>query len=159
MYINLFNKTEKEQYKILTKDKILPLTYRLLYHYLCFIFIILNNYKLDLNHLLNINKSKREISRVAFTLPKIIKDIKLYSLIVTIIKTVNTFTKNKTKILKCKVKEFKINMKNNIVIIYEESCFKMDPIFQLEFDRKKYVDEQIKIALLKKQNETNNTND
>ena len=50
-------------------------------------------------------------------------------------------------------------MKNNIEIIYEESCFKMDPIFQLEFDRKKYVDEQIKIALLKKQNETNNTND
>ena len=108
---------------------------------------------------MNINKSKREISRVAFTLQKIIKDIKLYSLIVTIIKTVNTFTKNKTKILKCKVKEFKINMKNNIEIIYEESCFKMDPIFQLEFDRKKYVDEQIKIALLKKQNETNNTND
>ena len=41
MNVNLFNKTEAEQLKILNIVNILPLTYRLLYHYLCFIFIIM----------------------------------------------------------------------------------------------------------------------
>ena len=48
MNVNLFNKTEAEQLKILNIVNILPLTYRLLYHYLCFIFIILKNSKLEL---------------------------------------------------------------------------------------------------------------
>jgi len=47
-------------------------------------------------------------------------------------------------------------MKKNIESIYENSCFKMDPIFFLEFDKKKYY-KDLKQKLLQKQ--TNNTND
>jgi hypothetical protein len=53
--INLFNESEAEQYKILDKLNILPLTYRLLYHYLCFIFIVIKNCKLELNKLIENN--------------------------------------------------------------------------------------------------------
>jgi hypothetical protein len=92
MNINLFNKADTEQYKLLKLVNILPLTYRLLYHYLCFIFIILKNCKLELYDLIDKNMSKREL-RSAFSLPRINKDIKLYSLLVTLLKTVNLFKK------------------------------------------------------------------
>ena len=49
MNVNLLNKTEAEQFKILNIVNILALTYRFLYHYLFFIFIIMNNCKLELN--------------------------------------------------------------------------------------------------------------
>ena len=70
MNVNLFNKTEAEQFKILNIVNILPLTYRFLYHYLCFIFIIMNNCKLELNESVNKNMTRRDL-RSAFTLPKI----------------------------------------------------------------------------------------
>ena len=135
MNINLFNKTEAEQYKPLKLVNILPLTYRLLHHYLCFIFIILKNCKLELYDLIDKNISKREL-RSAFSLPRINKDFKLYSLLVTLLKTVNLFKKKNFIIIDCKTSEFKTNMKKNIESIYENSCFKMDPIFCLEFDKK-----------------------
>ena len=47
-------------------------------------------------------------------------------------------------------------MKKNIEAIYESSCFKMDSIFSLEFDKKKYY-EDLKKKLIQEQ--TNNTND
>ena len=49
-------------------------------------------------------------------------------------------------------------MKKKIKEIYEASCFKMDPIFVLEFDKKKYYESlnEQKIII---QNETNNSND
>ena len=78
MNINLFNKTESEQFKLLQILNILPLTYRLLYHYLCFIFIILNNSQLELYILIENYYSRREL-RSAFSLHKINKDMKLYS--------------------------------------------------------------------------------
>ena len=92
MNINLFNKTEAEQYHLLKIVNILPLTYGLLYHYLCFIFIILKNCKLELYILIEKHSSKRE-SRSAFSLPRINKDIKLYSSLVTLLKTINLFKK------------------------------------------------------------------
>lgn len=152
MNINLFNKTEAEQYHLL---KIFPLTYRLLYHYLCFIFIILKNCKLELYILIEKHSSKRE-SRSAFSLPRINKDIKLYSLLVTLLKTINLFKKKNFIINNCKISEYKTNMKKNIEAIYESSCFKMDSIFSLEFDKKKYY-EDLKKKLI--QDQTNNTND
>ena len=44
----------------------------------------------------------------------------------------------------------------NIETIYESSCFKMDTIFSLEFDRKKYYEDLKEKA---QQEQTNNTND
>ena len=41
-------------------------------------------------------------------------------------------------------------------MIYESSCFKMDTIFSLEFDRKKYYEDLKEKA---QQEQTNNTND
>jgi hypothetical protein len=32
-------------------------------------------------------------------------------------------------------------MKRNIENIYEASCFKMDPVYVLEFDKKKYYED------------------
>ena len=40
MNIDLFNKSENDQFKILKIVNIFPLTYRLLYHYLCYIFTV-----------------------------------------------------------------------------------------------------------------------
>jgi len=157
MNVNLFNKTEVEQFKILNIVNILPLTYRLLYHYLCFIFIIMNNCKLELNEIINKNMTRRDL-RSAFTLPKINKDIKVYSLLVTLLKTLNLSNTKNLQITNCKYSQFKIDMKKKIKEIYEASCFKMDPIFVLEFDKKKYyetLNEQKKLM----QNETNNSND
>jgi hypothetical protein len=157
MIVNLFNKTEVEQFKILNSVNILPLNYRLLYHYLCFIFIIMNNCKLELNEIINKNITRRDL-RSAFTLPKINKDIKVYSLLVTLLKTLNLFNTKNLQITHCKYSRFKIDMKKKIKEIYEASCFKMDPIFVLEFDKKKYyetLNEQKKLM----QNETNNSND
>ena len=50
------------------------------------------------------------------------------------------------------------NQNKKIKEIYEASCFKMDPIFVLEFDKKKYYEllNEQKIAI---QNEANNSND
>jgi hypothetical protein len=92
MNINIFNRTEAEQYNLLKLLNILPLTYRLLYHYLCFIFIILKNPKLELSNLVEKHSTKRDL-RSAFSLPIINKNIKLYSLLVTLLKTVNLFKK------------------------------------------------------------------
>ena len=157
MNVNLFNKTEAEQLKILNIVNILPLTYRFLYHYLCFIFIIMNNSKLELNESVNKNITRRDL-RSAFTLPKINKDKKLYSLLVTLLKTLNLFNTKNLQITHCKYSQFKIDMKKKIKEIYEASCFKMDPIFVLEFDKKKYYEllNEQKIAI---QNEANNSND
>ena len=49
-------------------------------------------------------------------------------------------------------------MKKKIKEFFEASCFKMDPIFVLEFDKKKYYESfnEQKIIL---QNEANNSND
>jgi hypothetical protein len=47
-------------------------------------------------------------------------------------------------------------MKKNIEMIYESSCFKMDTIFSLEFDRNKYYEDLKEKA---QQEQTNNTND
>jgi hypothetical protein len=151
MNLNLFNKTEVDQFKIPNIVNILPY-----YHYLCFIFIIMNNCKLELNEIVNKNMTRRDL-RSAFTLPKINKDIKVYSLLVTLLKTLNLFSKN-LQITHCKYSRFKIDMKKKIKEIYEASCFKMDPIFVLEFEKKKKfetLNEQKKLM----QNETNNSND
>jgi hypothetical protein len=157
MNVNLFNKTEAEQFKILNIVNILPLTYRFLYHYLCFIFIIMNNCKLELNQIINKNTTRRNL-RSAFILPKINKDIKLYSLLVTLLKTLNLFNTKNLQITHCKYSKFKIDMKIKIKEIYEASCFKMDPIFVLEFDKKKYY-ETLNEQKILMQNETNNSND
>jgi hypothetical protein len=141
MNIDLFNKSENDQFKILKIVNIFPLTYRLLYHYLCFIFIIMKNCKLELNELIEKQISKREL-RSAFSLPKINKDIKLYSLVITVLKTLNLLKKSNNLIInECKKNEFKNHMKRNIENIYEASCFKMDPVYVLEFDNKKYYED------------------
>ena len=75
--------------------------------------------------------------RSAFTLPKINKDKQLNSLLVSLLKTLNLFNIKKKKITHCKYSQFKIDMKKKIKEINEASCFKMDPIFVLEFDEKK----------------------
>jgi hypothetical protein len=157
MNVNLFNQTEAEQFKILNIVNILPLTYRFLYHYLCFIFIIMNNCKLELNQIINKNTTRRNL-RSAFILPKINKDIKLYSLLVTLLKTLNLFNTKNLQITHCKYSKFKIDMKIKIKEIYGASCFKMDPIFVLEFDKKKYY-ETLNEQKILMQNETNNSND
>ena len=59
-------------------------------------------------------------------------------------------------ITNCKTNEFKTNMKKNIEAIYESSCFKMDTIFSLEFDKKKYYEDLKEKSQLE---QTNNTND
>ena len=72
--------------------------------------------------------------------------------------TLNLFNTKNLQITHCKYSQFKIDMKKKIKEIYEASCFKMDPIFVLEFDKKKYyetLNEQKKLL----QNETNNSND
>jgi hypothetical protein len=134
---------------------ILPLTYRLLYHYLCFIYIILKNPKLELFNIVEKHSTKRDL-RSAFSLPKINKNIKIYSLLVTLLKLVNLLKKRDFIISNYKINEFKLNMKKNIEMIYESSCFKMDTIFSLEFDRKKYYEDLKEKA---QQEQTNNTND
>jgi hypothetical protein len=154
--INLFNESEAEQYKILDKLNILPSTYRLLYHYLCFIFIVIKNCKLELNKLIEINSSRKDL-RSVFSLPKINKDIKLYSLIITILKTVNFFKKKNIIIKNCKTSEFKTYIKKKIKNIYENSCFKMDTIYFLEFDKEKYYEELNRQKLIQQQ--TFNSND
>jgi hypothetical protein len=141
MNIDIFNKSENDQLKILKIVNIFPLTYRLLYHYLCFVFIIMKNCKLELNELIEKQISKREL-RSAFSLPKINKDIKLYSLVITVLKTLNLLKKSNNLIInECKKNEFKNHMKRNIENIYEASCFKMDPVYVLEFDKKKYYED------------------
>ena len=55
-----------------------------------------------------------------------------------------------------KINEFKTNMKKNIKATYESSCFKMDTIFSLEFDKKKYYDD---LKEKSQQEQTNSTND
>ena len=92
MNINLFNKTEAEQFNLIKLVNNLLLTYRILHHYLCFIFIFLKHCKLELYNFIEKHSSKREL-RSAFSLPRINKDIKLYSLLVTLLKTVNLFKK------------------------------------------------------------------
>ena len=153
--INLFNRTEPEQYNSLKLLNILPLTYRLLYHYLCFIYIILKNPKLELFNIVEKHSTKRDL-RSAFSLPKINKNIKIYSLLVTLLKLVNLLKKRDFIISNYKINEFKLNMKKNIEMIYESSCFKMGTIFSLEFDRKKYYEDLKEKA---QQEQTNNTND
>ena len=66
--------------------------------------------------------------RSAFTLPKIHKDIKLNSLLVTLLKTLNLFNTKNLQIKHCKYSQFKTDIKKKIKEIYEASCFKMDPI-------------------------------
>jgi hypothetical protein len=95
----------------------------------------MNNCKLELNQIINKNTTRRNL-RSAFILPKINKDIKLYSLLVTLLKTLNLFNTKNLQITHCKNSKFKIDMKIKIKEIYEASCFKMDPIFELEFDKK-----------------------
>jgi hypothetical protein len=117
----------------------------------------MNNCKLELNEIINKNMTRRDL-RSAFTLPKINKDIKVYSLLVTLLKTINLFNTKNLQITHCKYSRFKIDMKKKIKEIYEASCFKMDPIFVLKFDKKKYyetLNEQKKLM----QNEKNNSND
>jgi hypothetical protein len=111
--INLFNRTEPEQYNSLKLLNILPLTYRLLYHYLCFIHIILKNPKLELFNIVEKHSTKRDL-RSAFSLPKINKKIKIYSLLVTLLKLVNLLKKRDFIISNYKINEFKLNMKKNI---------------------------------------------
>jgi hypothetical protein len=108
--INLFNRTEPEQYKSLKLLNILPLTYRLLYHYLCFIYIILKNPKLELFNIVEKHSTKRDL-RSAFFLPNINKNIKIYSLLVTLLKLVNLLKKRDFIISNYKINEFKLNMK------------------------------------------------
>jgi hypothetical protein len=80
----------------------------------------------------------------------------IYSLLVTLLKLVNLLKKRDFIISNYKINEFKLNMKKNIEMIYESSCFKMDTIFSLEFDRKKYYEDLKEKA---QQEQTNNTND
>ena len=117
----------------------------------------MNNCKLELNESVNKNMTRRDL-RSAFSLPKINKDKKLYSLLVTLLKTLNLFNTKNLQIIHCKYSQFKIDTKKKIKEIYEASCFKMDPIFVLEFDKKKYYEllNEQKIAI---QNEANNSND
>ena len=75
---------------------------------------------------------------------------------VTLLKLVNLLKKRDFIISNYKIDEFKLNMKKNIERIYESSCFKMDTIFSLEFDRKKYYEDLKEKA---QQEQTNNTND
>ena len=75
---------------------------------------------------------------------------------VTLLKLVNLLKKRDFIISNYKINEFKLNMKKNIEMIYESSCFKMDTIFSLEFDRKKYYEDLKEKA---QQEQTNNTND
>jgi hypothetical protein len=96
--------------------------------------------------------------RSAFTLPKINKDKKLYSLLVTLLKTLNLFNTKNLQIIQCKHSQFKIDTKKKIKEIYEASCLKMDPIFVLKFDKKKYY-ESLNEQKITIQNETNNSND
>jgi hypothetical protein len=154
--INIFNKTEAEQYSLLKIVNILPLIYRFLYHYLSFIYIIMKNCKLQLNEIINNNKNRREL-RSFLTLPIIYKDKKRYSLVVSVIKIINLFKKKNFLITNCNFSKFKTNTIEKIKEIYEASCFKMDPIFVLEFDKKKYYEELNKKKQL--QTETNNSND
>ena len=126
-----------------------------MYHYLCFIYIILKNPKLELYNLVEKHSTKRDL-RSAFSLPKINKNIKIYSLLVTLLKLVNLLKKRDFIISNYKIDEFKLNMKKNIEMIYESSCFKMDTIFSLEFDRKKYYEDLKEKA---QQEQTNNNND
>jgi hypothetical protein len=83
-------------------------------------------------------------------------NIKIYSLLVTLLKLVNLLKKRDFIISNYKINEFKLNMKKNIEMIYESSCFKMDTIFSLEFDRNKYYEDLKEKA---QQEQTNNTND
>ena len=75
----------------------------------------------------------------------------------------NSSNQIKTSKIKLLIKEtlynskFKTNTIEKIKEIYEASCFKMDPIFVLEFDRKTYYEELNKKKQL--QTETNNSND
>jgi hypothetical protein len=117
----------------------------------------MNNCKLELNESVNKNMTRRDL-RSVFTLPKINKDKKLYSLLVTLLKTLNLFNTKNLQITHCKYSQFKINTKKKIKEIYEASCFKMDPIFVLEFDKKKYY-ESLNEQKITIQNETNNSND
>jgi hypothetical protein len=71
-----------------------------------------------------------------------------------LLKIVNLFKKRDFIITNYKTNEFKTNMKKNLETIYESSCFKMDPIFSLEFDRKKYNEDLKEKA---QQEQTNNT--
>ena len=101
----------------------------------------MKNCKLELNEFIEKQISKREL-RSAFSLPKINKDIKLYSLVITVLKTLNLLKKSNNLIInECKKNEFKNHMKRNIENIYEASCFKMDPVYVLEFDKKKYYED------------------
>jgi len=72
------------------------------------------------------------------------------------IKDSKSFQKKNFLITDSKPSEFKTNMKKNIEAIYENSCFKMDLIFSLEFDKKKYY-ENLKQKSI--QEHTNNSND
>ena len=62
-----------------------------------------------------------------------------------LLKLVNLLKKRDFIISNYKIDEFKLNMKKNIEMIYESSCFKMDTIFSLEFDRKKYYEDLIRM--------------
>jgi hypothetical protein len=117
----------------------------------------MNNCKLELNVSVNKNMTRRDL-RSAFTLPKINKDKKLYSLLVTLLKTLNLFNTKNLQITHCKYSQLKIDTKKKIKEIYEASCFKMDPIFVLEFDKKKYY-ESLNEQKITIQNKTNNSND
>jgi hypothetical protein len=112
--MKILNKIEAEQYKLLKIVNILPLTYRLLFHYLCFIFIIMKNCRLELNELIN-NSGRRDL-RSFFTLPLIHKDKKRYSLLVSVIKTLNLFNTKNFLITNCKFSQFKTYKKVKIKV-------------------------------------------
>ena len=73
--INIDNLDITSTYNLLIKYNILPLLIRQLYHFSSFLYIVLNNNKLELNEKINSNKTSR-LLRSKYTLPYFRSNVK-----------------------------------------------------------------------------------
>ena len=114
LYIDLYNKTDREQYTLLNHLNILPLFYRFFLPFYVFF-----------NASLNKNRTNRPL-RTQFSLPLIKKNVKRFSLEVTAIKLLNIFHED---IFENKANMFKSLIKMNIQNEFAKLFFNENQIF------------------------------
>ena len=129
LYIDLYNKLDSEQFKILKHLNILPFVYRQFYHFVCFIHIVIKNEKLLLHKKIYQNKTARFL-RSKFSLPQFKKKFKLFSFEVSAVKILNIFQANIFN--EKNSSQFKSFLNENILEIFNKSFFKDDQIFVKE---------------------------
>ena len=135
LFIELYNKTDQNQFELLHHLNIFPLVYRYFYHFMCFVFTVMRDDRLVLNKMIKSNKPNR-ILRSAFSLPPFKSKVRRLSFEVSAIKILNIFP---IEFSYDKLNSFKSLIKHSILGDFEKSFFKEKPVIvnERKFNKKK----------------------